>query len=124
MEAYWKMGPTLLVPLHVSLDASHLFMALPTKQPKSFGEMQTRVSKSHISVKNADALGMEQNGYNQTIRKRNRLITCKTYKNIKTMVSLFTLIGGYYILSGQASKAIAETTKWIDEKTKQSKDNK
>lgn len=40
------------------------------------------------------------------------------------MVSLFTLMGGYYILSGQASKDIAETIKWIDEKTKQSKDNK
>ena len=40
------------------------------------------------------------------------------------MGTVLAIMGGYYILNGQAFKAAGEAAKWIDEKVNQSKDKK
>lgn len=40
------------------------------------------------------------------------------------MGTLLAIMGGYYILSGQAFKAASEAGKWLGKKVNQSKDNK
>ena len=40
------------------------------------------------------------------------------------MGTVLAIMGGYYLLSGQAFKAAGEAAKWIDEKVIQSKDKK
>ena len=46
------------------------------------------------------------------------------YLKINIMGTVLAIMGGYYILSGQAFKAAGEAAKWIDEKMNQSKDKK
>lgn len=37
------------------------------------------------------------------------------------MGTVLTIMGGYYLLSGQAFKVAGEAAKWVDEKVNQSK---
>lgn len=40
------------------------------------------------------------------------------------MGTVLVILGGYYLLSGKAFKAVSETSKWIEDKVNQSKDGK
>lgn len=40
------------------------------------------------------------------------------------MGTVLAIMGGYYILNGQAFKAVEEVGKWLDKKVNQSKDKK
>ena len=46
------------------------------------------------------------------------------YLKINIMGTVLAIMGGYYILSGQAFKAAGEAAKWIDEMVNQSNDKK
>lgn len=68
----------------------------------------------------ANALGASQIGRVGFPTRHKQIIAEVIFLHI-TMGTVLAIVGGYYILNGQAFKAAGEIAKWIDEKVNQPK---